>query len=158
MYNRVYLKYENIVNNYQSVIKYLSRTSDFFTFTPIISAPYSQMPPSFKYSNGLQPFAIKYLFYKSEWLVDFLTPWKHQIMAVYRCCKQSRDELLKIPNIFLPNEFGAPEDICFYRDDKLWFATISHEKICFCIGLTDKDIKFFKENGMLLNTGDGSVC
>ena len=158
MHNRIYLKYEDVVNNYQSVIKYLCRTSNIFTLTPIIRKPYSQMPPSYKYSDELQPFATKYLFYKSEWLVDFLTPWKHQIMAVYRCCKQSRDELLKIPNIFLPDECGAPEDLCFYRDDKLWFATISHEKICFCIGLTDNDIEFFKENGMLINnTGDGAV-
>lgn len=95
MCNRIYLKYENVVNNYQSVIKYLCRTSDIFTLTPIIRKPYSQIPPSYKYSNELQPFATKYLFYKSEWLVDFLTPWKHQIMVVYRCCKQSRDELLK---------------------------------------------------------------
>ena len=48
--------------------------------------------------------------------------------------------------------------IFVFRDDKLWFATISHEKICFCIGLTDNDIEFFKENGMLIdNAGDGAV-
>lgn len=109
------------------------------------------MPPLFKYSNELQPFATQYLFYKSDWLIDFITPRKHQIMVAYDCCKNSCKELLKIPNIFLPDECGAPEDICFYRSGKLLFATISHERICFGVGLTDKDIDFFKGNNILVH-------
>ena len=41
-----------------------------------------------------------------------------------------------------------PEDICFYRNGKLWFATISHEKIAFAVDVTKADLTFFKENGI----------
>ena len=69
-------------------------------------------------------------------------------MVVCRCCKESRKQLLLMPNVFLPIDNDIPEDICFYRNGKLWFATISHEKIALAVDVTKADLTFFKENGI----------
>lgn len=55
--------------------------------------------------------------------------------------------LLKIPNIFTP-EINMPEDICFYRNGKLWFATVSHEKLAFIFDAKKEDLKFFLKKGI----------
>ena len=91
----------------------------------------------------LQPFIIKYIFERQDWPVDFFGKLKHQIMVVCRCCKESRIQLLQLPNIFLPIENDMPEDICYYRNGNLWFATISHEKMAFMVDATNKDVAFF---------------
>ena len=144
MFHKTNVNYEDIIQQEQIIIDFLSKNSDYFSVTVIIKKPYSQMPPVFNYNVQLYPYAVKYIFEKKDWLVDFLGQLKHQIMVVCRCCKGSRKELLQMKNLFLPVENDMPEDICFFRNGKLWFATISHEKIAFIINPTSEDIKFFK--------------
>ena len=148
MSDRIYLNYDDIVKEESVVIDYLAKNSDRFSVTAVIKRPYSQLPPDFNYGVQLQPFVENYIFERKDWLVNFLGYMRHQIMVVCRCCKESRKQLLLMPNVFLPIDNDIPEDICFYRNGKLWFATISHEKIAFAVDVTKADLTFFKENGI----------
>lgn len=157
MSNRIYVNYEYIIKNEPAVIDFLTKNSDCFSVTAVIKKPYSQLPPVFNFDMQLQPFVAKYIFEEKDWLVNFLGRQRHQIMVVCRCCKGSRKQLLQMPNIFLPMDSNMPEDICFYRNEKLWFATISHEKIAFMMDATKEDIAFFKENLPAVHTPETEV-
>lgn len=148
MSHRIKINYEDLVKNESEIIDFLIKNSDCFSVTAVIKKPYSQMPPAFNYDIQLQPFVIKYIFERKDWPVNFLGQLKHQIMVVCRSCKESRKQLLQMPNVFLPIDNGLPEDICFYRNDELWFATISHEKLAFMIGGTKEDVVFLAKNGV----------
>lgn len=39
-----------------------------------------------------------------------------------------------------------PEDLCFFRDKKIWFKLVSHEKLLFIIDENSDDIDFLKLN------------
>lgn len=146
MLHKINLNYEDIVKKEPVIIDFLTKNSDCFSVTVIIKKPYSQIPPIFNYDAQIHPYATKYIFEKKDWLVDFLGQLKHQIMVVCRCCKESRKMLLQMPNIFLPIKNNMPEDICYFRNGKLWFATISHEKMAFILNPTNEDIQFLREN------------
>lgn len=148
MFKKINVDYDSIVKNEPAVIDFLSKNSDSFSVTAVIKKPYSQMPPIFNYDTQLQPYVIRYIFERQDWPVDFLGKLKHQIMVVCRCCKESRIQLLQMPNIFLPLDNDMPEDICFYRNDNLWFATVSHEKMAFMINATKEDIALLEEIGI----------
>ncbi|MBQ7039477.1 MAG: hypothetical protein IJN39_02810 [Clostridia bacterium] len=143
-----YVNYDDIVKNESTIIDFLINNSDSFSVTTVIKRPYSQLPPVFNYDIQLQPFVTDYIFERKDWLVDFLGKRKHQIMVVCQCCKESRNQLLQMPNVFLPIDNNMPEDICFYRKGKLWFATVSHEKIAFLSEATKEDIAFFVKNNI----------
>ena len=148
MSDRIYVKYDDIVKNESKVIEYLSTRADFFSVIAVIKKPYLQMPPVFNYDSQLRPFVKDYLFDRSDWPVDFFGRSKHQIMVVCRCCKESREELLRMPNLFLPIDNDMPEDICFYRNGVLLFGTVSHEKIAFFSNVESSEVFSFKENCM----------
>lgn len=145
---KININYADVVNNEKVLMNYFGKNSECFSFLSIIEKPYSHNPPIFKYCKELSPYVIKYLFDKNDWLVDFLGRLKHQIMVVCRCCKESTNVLLSIPNVFSNSEENAPEDICFFRDGKLLFATINHEKMAFMIDATNKDLNFLQGQGI----------
>ena len=144
------VNYDDLVDNVSSVIEYLMKKSDCFSVTVIIKKPYSQQPPVFNQSEQFNDFIIKYYFDYKTWPVNFLGRLKHQILIMCCCNKESREMLLKIPNIFIP-EINMPEDICFYRNGKLWFATVSHEKLAFVFDAKKEDLKFFLKNGIAVH-------
>lgn len=43
------------------------------------------------------------------------------------------------PYRYLPLKNGLPEDICFYRKQKPWFGSVSHEKMAFMWNTTESD-------------------
>lgn len=148
MLYRSNIDYDKLVKNEKAVVDYLIKTSDYFSVVVRIKKPYSQMPPLFNYADQLRPFIIKYLFESKEWPVEFIGAAKHRIMVICKCCKEIRKEVGKIPNVFLPIENEMPEDICFYRDGELCFATISHEKMAFFTKIKKEDIDFFMGLGI----------
>ena len=144
MFNKRMIEYENIVENESEVIEFFTKNSDWFSIIVRIKKPYSQEPPVFNFDQQLRPYILRYIFQEKDWLVDFLGKPSHQIMVVCRCCKGSLKELLKMPNLFLTSEDDVPEDICFYRQGKLWFASVTHEKISFMLNATNGDLDFLK--------------
>ena len=148
MSHRVYIKYDDIISHEKDVIKFLIDNSEQFSVTVVISRPYSQFPPVFNCDKLLQPYVIKYIYERNEWPVNFLGKRRHQIMVVCRCCKEIRKQLLIMDGLFIQVNNNLPEDICFYRNGKLWFGTITHEKIAFIENITAEDIAFFRQCGI----------
>lgn len=152
MFERRIIRYEDIVNNKDAFITYLTKSTDSFSVVVKIQKPYAQRPPLFHYDQQLDPYITRYLFDKHDWLVDFLGAENRQIMLVCNCCKGSRNALLQMPNIFLPEADVEPEDICFYRNGKLLFATISHEEIAFMVEPSQEDLAFLEKNNIRISS------
>lgn len=148
MYN---VSYIDLIQKEKIILDYALKFSDAFSIVTKIQKPYSKIPPNFEnpeVAKKLEPFAIKYIFDRNEWPIKYLTRSKHQIMVLYSACKESRQITNELPNVFLPLENNLPEDICFYRNEKAWLITISHEKIAYMDNPTANDIEFFKKNGI----------
>lgn len=145
--NKMIVNYDNLVDKVSTVVDYLMRNSDSFSVTVIIEKPYSRQPQRFNQCEQFRDFIIEYYFDYKTWPVDFLGRLKHQILILCRCNKESREMLLKMPNIFIP-ENNMPEDICFYRNSKLWLATVSHERIAYIFDARKEDLDFLSKNGI----------
>lgn len=152
MFDRRIIKYEDIVRNKDALITYLTKNADSFSVVVKIQKPYDQKPPIFHYDQQLCPYVTRYIFDKHDWLVDFLGAEHNKIMLVCKCCKGSRNELLQMPNIFLPEENVEPEDICFYRNGKILFATVSHEEIAFMVEPSKEDLAFLAKNNIWISS------
>ena len=48
--------------------------------------------------------------------------------------------------IFDWNGNKLPEELCFYRDNKIWFTCISHENLLFIHNETKVDLEFLESN------------
>ena len=145
MLARIYVDFEELIQNEIAIIDFLAKNSDTFSIVVILKKPYSQKPPLFNYAEQLRPYITDYLWERSDWLIDYLGRSKHQMMVVCRCCKESRKELSRMPNLFLSQEGEAPEDIAFYRNGKLWFSTITHEKTAFFANVSKEEVSLIKK-------------
>ena len=145
--NKMTVNYDALVDNESSAIEYLMKNSDSFSVTVITKKPYSQQPPIFDQSERFDRFIIKYYFDYETWPVDFLGRMKHQILIMCSCNKESRKMLSEMPSLFLP-EINMPEDICFYRNGKLWFATVSHERLAYIFDAKKEDLEFLSKHGI----------
>ena len=76
-----------------------------------------------------------------------ITRDNHRVMNVYRSCKEARSILLELPNIFVISN-GLPQDICFYRKDNVWFATVTHENMAYMENPSSKDMEFLKQSNI----------
>ena len=72
---------------------------------------------------------------------------KQYVLNVYRCCKGSREVLLKVKNItnFYSIMTALPEDFHFLRKNEAWLVTVMHENLAYICNETQEDIKFFQE-------------
>ena len=150
MFNNIGLNFNDLIANYNEVIKYVSKKSDLFSMISNLNKPYLKMPPNFEHEKimkTLEPFLDKYITGIKKW-PGTITTDNHKIMIIYHSCKESRELLEKMPNFFLPLENRLPEDICFFRNQNPWFVTTSHEKTAFVIGATREDVLFFQKNSI----------
>ncbi len=148
------LNFRDLIKNYKEVIKYLSRNSDSFSLISNLKKPFSKQPPNFEHDKAmksLEPYVEHFFVGIKKW-PGTITKDNHKIMIVYRSCTESRKLLVEMPNLFLPIENGLPEDICFLKNQKPWFATTSHEYTAFVISATETDINFFKKNDIRIIT------
>lgn len=44
------------------------------------------------------------------------------------------------------NGIGFPEELCFFRNEIIWFKFISHERLSFVLNERTEDVDFFKLN------------
>lgn len=150
MDNRVAISFEDVANNDKALLRYLMKHSDSFSALVRIKKPYSQMPPQYVYSEIFHPYTIQYIYEKNNWIEKFSGKLKHQIMIECICDKELYKQMLVLPNIFNPVNSDFLEDICFYRNKKLWFATISHEKSAFLIDPSKSDVDYLMQIGITL--------
>lgn len=151
MFNKsIGVNFNDLLANYNQIIKYVSKNSDSFSIISNLNKPYSRKPPNFEHeeiTKTLEPFLKQYFVGIKKW-PGTITKDNHKIMIIYRLCTESRKLLREMPNLFLPLENNLPEDICFFRNQNPWFITISHENTAFIEDATKEDILFLKENGI----------
>ena len=151
MFNKnIDINFNDLIENYHEVIKYAGKYSDSFSVITNLKKPYSKNPPVCEHYEAvkcLEPFLTEHIIGIKKW-PGMITKDNHKVMIVYRSCKESRKILSEMPNFFLPLKYQLPEDICFLRNKKPWFATVSHEKMAFMLDATNDDITFLNENGI----------
>ena len=141
------INFSDLLDNYNEIINYVSKKSDSFSVISNLNKPYSKQPPNYEHENVLkvlEPFLERYVIGIKSW-PGTITKDNHKVMITYRLCKESRSLLKEMPNFFLPLENGLPEDICFFRNQKPWFVTTSHEKTVFIVDATNEDVSYLKE-------------
>ena len=126
------LNFNLIADYYKEVINYCGKYSETFSIITMLKKPYSKIPPNCKHSAVLEPFhpyLIKQIIGVLEWPGTVIKGTNKMILNMYSCCREN----------------NLPEDICFYRDKKPWFVTISHEKIAYLTSSTKQDDLFFRD-------------
>ena len=144
MYHNFNLDYENLVKNNIEFFRYATKSCDNFSVITNQKKPYSQRPPLCEHDEILKRINAslqKYIVGIGEW-PGTKAKMNHKVIFFYKCCKETREFLINQNNFFLPQYYKLPEDICFYREKKVWLTTISHEKLAFIQSATKEDIVF----------------
>ena len=66
MFHKININYNDIIQNEQILIEFLSKFSDNFSITVLIQKPYSQNPPIYKYCNKINPYYTQFIFEKKR--------------------------------------------------------------------------------------------
>ena len=131
--------------DYRIFIKYSVKTCDYFSLTFEKS---DNIYINYDYYALMQDYVIR-----TENIVnhpDTGTEFTNADKVDIKCCKFTCDLLLK-PSCFSDfNGFLFPEELCFYRNDTLWFRCISHEKL-FIIENCNKYDKEYLLNHKIIN-------
>lgn len=142
------LKYSLITEKEHEIIQYCAKYSDTFSVVSKIKKPYTKIPHIYLHMEvltPLEPYLVQQVVGAREWPGTSASADNHRVLNYYQCCKETRAQLKKISNLFLPLEYNLPEDICFYRGGEPFFASVSHEKIAFLLATTQQDVAFFQE-------------
>lgn len=137
------IKYDKLIENKETFLKYAFRTCDSFALLFEADRPYKEgyVEASEPIHEELKKYLIKQHSPASRF---YLYIPKGHILNIYSCNKQTKNIILSIESNFIYN-IEYPEDIKFYRNNKLWFDSIYHENIFDIFFATDEDIKFLKE-------------
>ena len=140
------INYDSALLQQRKLIQYAMRTSMYFSLLVRLERPHRHEPPIYRYCEKLHPFEVRRFYEEKDRPVQILSRRKHQIMIQYRCCRTSKDFLLRISDLLMTGSDETLEDICFYRTKEPWLVSITHEKLMFLFGATDDDIAFLNQN------------
>lgn len=129
---------------YNQLITYAFKKSDAFSLVYSCVYPFGKILPNYveeQFAFRLQPFIIKQILRVKEWPGE-RTKDKNRILNLYKCNKDSKSILLSVDKI---SSFRGdlPEDLCFFSENKNWFATVNHEG--FCLSYDADDEVFFSK-------------
>ena len=139
------LDYNAISQRYTEILEYVFKKSESFSIVTDLVRPYSKRPPLCKQDEwiaDLQEYMISQEVGAKEW-PGVRNRNCHKVLTFYRACRQAREILCAWPNAFYACEYNLPEDICFYRDGKVWFGTTSHERTADVLVATKEEEAFF---------------
>lgn len=141
------IKYSSLINNYEVFLSYAFKTCDSFSLTFQCVKPYSE-----GYIESLEKVSIDLKIYLLRQLVEgkkfYKLIQKHRVVNIYRCCKETKRIILSMGNVF-KKDLENPEDICFFRNNNIWFDSVQHEKEAVIINATSGDEKFLDENNIV---------
>lgn len=139
------LDYALLLKNAGKVLNYAFQNADTFSVITDLAKPYSKIPPNCKqdeWTAPLQEYLISQTIGVKEW-PGTITRSNRKVLSTYQSCKQTRDIVKSWPNVLNACEYGLPEDICFYRGEKLLLGTTSHEETADALNLSKEDEEFF---------------
>ena len=109
------------------LMKYALRKADKFSVITEILRPLKKK----KYLHDekiccLKPF-LKYQIVGIRKWSNNGTQSSRTVMNIYECSNDVADVLNSMGNLLCPQCYDLPEDICFYKGNYTWLATVSHE-------------------------------
>ncbi|MBQ3519889.1 MAG: hypothetical protein IJA31_11280 [Clostridia bacterium] len=150
MYKKLLIdNYEKLVENEKKVIHYLLDHSTYFYFTTIREKLVDNSVCFDKGTTLLTPYIIKIIEDLDEWPIDFIGKRDGEVFILLRCCEEVKTIIDNIANVFCLAD-DMFENIGFIKEDKLLFASITHENIAFFIDPKKSAIAFMKETGVSL--------
>lgn len=145
----VYLfNYDDIVRNNEVFFKYAFHNSNAFSIITHMNRPYSKRPPNCDHDEmlkDLQSYLLRQIVGIRIWSNDNASD-NHTVMNLYESNRRSYNILYSIGDFLQPCENELPEDICFYKDNRAWISTVSHERLAFLYSDDEADSKFFIQN------------
>lgn len=143
--NFIIIKYDYLIKNCDKFLKYAFRTCDSFALLFRADRPYKEgyVEASQEVHLELKKYLIKQHPPSSRFYERIQ---KGHILNQYHCNRQTKDIILSLNNIFDYNyEEYLPEDIKFYRNNKLWFRSVSHERMAAIDNATEQDLIFLDQ-------------
>lgn len=147
--NCIKLNYESLEKNNIKILKYATKTCDFFSLITHLKKPYSKRPPLCEHDELLleiKPYLLNQIIGIRKWSNNGVGN-NHMVMNIYKCCKETRLFLTNTNDYFNPRKCNLPEDICFYRKRAVWLATVSHERLAFIYSFNEEDRSFLEKLG-----------
>ena len=148
MINYFRLDYRDIIHHYDEFIKYAIRKSDKFSVITELLKPLK---------NGncihdekmccLNPFLNNQIVGIREWSNNG-TRSSRMVMNIYKCSNYVGEIISSMDNFFLPQCYDLPEDICFYKGNHIWIATVSHEELVFLYFPTKEELNELVKMGI----------
>lgn len=147
--NCIKLNYESLEKNNIKILKYATKTCDYFSLITHLKKPYSKRPPLCDHDEILleiKPYLLDQIVSIRKWSNNGVNN-NHIVMNVYKCCRETRFFLVNSADYFNPAKDKLPEDICFYRKRAVWLATVSHERLAFIYSFNEEDRSFLEKLG-----------
>jgi hypothetical protein len=135
------------INNYRSFVDYAFKTCDSFSLVfhnsvyPLQMADFEILEHNI--SNQIRN--KKSIFIHP----DTNSHFEDSCLIYFRCNKFTKKIIKRTDDIFDWNGINLPEELCFYRNEKIWFLSIYHEKLLFIDKCTDEDMAFFTTHNIL---------
>lgn len=145
-------EYGDLISKYSEVLQYLTYNSEYFSLITRNKKPYSNRPPICIHDEMLEPlkpFLVHQEVGIRKW-ADNNSNDNHTVLNIYSCGKAAFRVLCTYDNLFLYSGREAPEDLCFYRGDQVWFNTVIHEQLAFLTCPKKQDLQAFMDCGIRL--------
>ncbi|MBQ8827796.1 MAG: hypothetical protein IJZ90_01475 [Clostridia bacterium] len=81
---------------------------------------------------------------------DTGTDFRNSDIAYFECNKHTGGILQAANSIYDWNGGSFPEELCFYRNGKIWMACTYHERCIIINNETQEDLEFFKKAGITI--------
>ncbi|MBR0434784.1 MAG: hypothetical protein IJK13_02115 [Lachnospiraceae bacterium] len=97
-----------------------------------------------KMLDRLKPYLIKDI-KTTHWFSYYVMSDNKKHVYIFKVCSESREIVIELYKSLLFGMGDEPlEDLCFFRDRKLFLGTVSHERICFLYPVDDEMTLAFK--------------
>lgn len=146
MDNIIQLDYSLLLAEYDRVMKHLFESSDAFAVVADLKKPYSKLPPNIKQSDfteSLKDYALSQITDEREWYEGVERYGRHRVLLTFRACRQTMLIAREQGNLLAAPANALPEDLCFLRGGKVWFSTVTHERMAFVSIESPDDAAFF---------------
>lgn len=144
--NIVQPDYSSLLAEYDQVMNYLFESSDAFAVVADLKKPYSKLPPNVRQSDfaeRLKDYALSQITDEREWYEGVERRGKHKVLLTFRACRQAMKIAREQGNLLAAPANALPEDLCFLRNGRVWFSTITHERMAFVSIESPDDAAFF---------------
>jgi len=124
---------------YDKFIEYAFSISDVFMFMICDYGDTSKFSKSVRpFLKSIEPHLI--LRYNSNrWPANITLDKRKHILSFYKCCEETKSQLLRVNGLYNWGYPDLPEDLCFFINGYCWFMSTSHESFS-CVNSNNSSI------------------